>query len=403
MGVRRAGIRLGLALATAGLVSACSMGSFPSMGNFGTPRPSQDVPGAGQAMPTAAGQTVGKGPVRVAMLLPLSGDPALAGVGTAMSNSAQLAMSFIEANPNIAENITLVIKDTGPTAAGAAQKASEAVNEGASLILGPLRADQVQAAGGVARSAGLTLIGFSNNTGAAAPGVFLLNVLPETEVRRSVGYVQGQGKRSFAAIVPTTAFGRIQEGAFRQAVADLGLTPRAIYSFTSQAEAEAAVKQAAPFLKDGSIDALFIPDRATATSLATFLFDAGIPPGKVQLIGSADWDGDTQIVNAPYLAGAIYPSVDGSGLAAIRGDYQARFGGQPHPLSTIAYTATLLANTSSLALGNPRYDRTQLVRDSGFNGRDGLFRFQADGRSDYALVIKRVGNGSAQQVDGPKL
>ncbi len=54
-------------------------------------------------------------------------------------------------------------------------------------------------------------------------------------------------------------------------------------------------------------------------------------------------------------------------------------------------------------MGTPRYDRTQLSAPGGFNGRDGVFRFLADGRSEYALVIKKVVIGGAQVVDGAKL
>ena len=41
-------------------------------------------------------------------------------------------------------------------------------------------------------------------------------------------------------------------------------------------------------------------------------------------------------------------------------------------------------------MGTPKYDRAQLTLPGGFNGRDGVFRFLPDGRSEYALVIKQV-------------
>src|SRR5205814_9647489 len=99
------------------------------------------------------------------------------------ANADQLAMDSVQTSPKVGDNLTLVLEDTGASANGAAQRASEAVLEGSSLILGPLKGDQVLAAGAVAKSAGIPLIGFSNNTGAASPGVYLLNVLPEVEVR----------------------------------------------------------------------------------------------------------------------------------------------------------------------------------------------------------------------------
>ncbi|CAN0559699.1 unnamed protein product, partial [Laminaria digitata] len=198
-------------------LAACSSGSF----DFGGPT----LPGPGAAdtttaLPAASGKTFGTGPVRVALLLPLSGDASLATVGTSMANAAELAVEYVEKTGSLPGNITIVLKDTGPTPAGATQAASQAVQEGASVILGPLRAEQVTAAGAVARAAGIPVIGFSNNSGAASPGVYLLNVLPETEVRRSTAYAKAQGKRAFAGVFPTTDFGLIQEGAFRQAAAD---------------------------------------------------------------------------------------------------------------------------------------------------------------------------------------
>jgi ABC-type branched-subunit amino acid transport system substrate-binding protein len=382
-------------LAAAALLSACSAGNFSFGPSGGT--------GTGQNLPLAAGKTFGKGPVRVALLLPLSGDPNLASVGTSMANASELAIGFVETNPAIGENITVVLKDTGATASGAAQAATQALSEGASLILGPLRADQVTAAGQVAKAAGVPVIGFSNNSGAASPGVFLLNILPESEVKRSMGYAKKLGKKAYAGVFPTTDFGRIQEGAFRQATADLGLNARAVYNFSSEAEARNVVAQLVPMLQAGQIDALFIPDRATAPSFANLLNEAGIAPGRVQLIGSADWDGDPSILNTTTLAGAIFPAIDDAGYNALLPEYQAKYGSAPHKFATIAYTATILANASSLANGTPKYDRAQLTLPAGFNGRDGVFRFLPDGRSEYALVIKQVSIGAASVAEGAKL
>ncbi len=386
----------GLGLATAVLLSACSPGgfSFGGGGGGGPDRGPQTL---------MSGKTLGTGPVKVALLLPLSGDPSLAAVGTSMANSAELAMTFVQSNPNLGDNITVAVKDTGATAAGAAQAATQAVSEGASLILGPLRADQVTAVGQVAKTAGISVIGFSNNSGVASPGVYLLNVLPETEVRRSMSYARKLGKRAIAGIFPNSDFGRIQEGAFRQAMADLGLNAVAVYNFGSEAEARTVVTQVIPLLQSGRIDTLFIPDRATAPSLGNLLQEGGITPGSVQLVGSGDWNGDPSIANTTSLAGAIFPAPDQSGLSALTTEYQAKFGTAPHPFATLAYTATILANARTLSGGTPRYDRGLLTAAAGFNGRDGVFRFLPDGRSEFALSIRQVTiGGSSVAEEAPK-
>ena len=390
---RRQALLGGLSLLT---LSGCSAGDF-GFSNLHNPFDT------GPRSPATQGQVIGNGPVRVAMLLPLSGDAALVNVGTSMQNGAVLAMDFVSANANMADNITLVIKDTGASAQGAAAAASQAVAEGASLILGPLKADQVSAAGSVARSAGVPLIGFSNNSGAAQPGVYLLNVLPETELARSLGYARAQKRQALAGIFPNSDFGRIQQSAFQQAAADLGLRIVGMYNFGSEAEARSVVAQVAPMISGGQIDTLALPDRATAPSFGALFAGAGIPAGGILLVGSADWNGDPQILATPWLDGAIYPAVDDKGYQAILPQYQQRFGGSPHPLVTIAYTAVILANASTLSMAQPRYSAALLTGAGGFNGRDGVFRFLSDGRSQYALVIKKISGGAVQVVDGPRL
>jgi ABC-type branched-subunit amino acid transport system substrate-binding protein len=312
-------------------------------------------------------------------------------------------MEFIQSNAAMTDNITLVLKDTGDTARGAAAAASQAVSEGASLVLGPLRADQVTAAGAVAHSAGIPVIAFSNNSGVASEGVYLLNVLPETETERSLGYARRLGKKAIAGIFPGNSYGTIQQSAFTQAAADLGLGVRATYTFGSEAEARSVVDQIAPMILAGQIDALFLPDRGTAPSFGALLQEAGVPAGKVQIIGSADWGDDKTIENTPALAGAIYPAVDDTGYNALLPLYQERFGGTPHPFVTLAYTAVVLANAPSLATASPRYSAALLTAPAGFRGRDGVFRFLPDGRSDYALAIRAVTIGGSAQADGPRL
>jgi hypothetical protein len=257
------------------------------------------------------------------------------------------------------------------------------------------------AVGSVARAAGIPVIGFANTASAATPGVYLLSVLPETEVKRSLNYALGRGSRGFAGAFPATEAGAAQEKAFRQAVAAIGLSPAAVYTYGSAAEAQGIVQQAMPMLKTGYIDSLFLPDRAAAPAFGAALQQAGA--AGLLVVGSADWDNDGRLAQAPGLTGAVYPAVDPSGLMAISAEYQARFGSPPPQLATLAYTAVILANVKTLSLSNPRYEAAALTAVSGFNGRDGVFRFLANGQGEYALAIKQVGNGGAAVVEGAKL
>jgi putative lipoprotein LppC len=399
-----------LTLALMMVLASCAPGSFQiGSRTLGWGEPAGNGGGGNSgtltpvAMPQAGGEVFGRGPVPVALLLPLSGDQSLAAVGRSLANASKLAIAFVEANPNIAENITITLRDTGDSPAGAINAANAAVASGARLILGPLKGDQVMAAANVARGAGVPLIGFSNNAAAAGQGVYLLSVLPEMEMKRAMSYVKAQGRRGLAGAFPATPYGEALATAFRQQAVVAGFGPPAVYTFSGPGEAAQIVAQAKQQIDRGMIDTFFIPERASAPAFAAALASAGVTGDAVQIVGSADWAGDATIYSTPGLAGAIYPAVDEAGFNAIAGDYQARFGSRPHPLATIAYTATILANVNTLSMASPPYNPALLTGASGFNGRDGAFRFLANGRAEYALVVKKVGAGGAATVDGAKL
>ena len=363
----------------------------------------QPIPNQPALMPTGPVQSFGRGPVQVALLLPLTGDPAVSSVGQSLANASRLAIGFIEANPNIGENITIGLRDTGGTVAGATAAASAAVTSGAKLILGPLKADEVTAVGAVGRSSGVPVIGFSNNPAAASPGVYILSVLPDMEMKRSLNWVKTQGRRGIAGAFPATPYGQAQETAFRQQAAIAGFAPTAVYTFSSAGEAQQIVNQAMDQIKKGMIDTLYLPDRATAPSFGLLLAQAGVTSDMLQIVGSADWEGDPAIAASAQLGGAIYPAVDPAGMAAIATDYQRQFGTQPHALATIAYTATILANVNTLSMANPPYNPVLMTSTQGFNGRDGVFRFLGNGKAEYALVLKRIAPGGTQMIESAKL
>lgn len=395
---------LGSKLAAGSLVALGLMACTPDF-NFGPSNTSPTTPRPALTgnLPAANGEILGNGPVRVALLAPISAQGGLGNVGQSIRNGAKLAIDKIQSDPQFAGNIHLVIKDTGDSSARASALAQEAIAEGASLILGPLRADAVRTAGSVARTAGVPLIGYSNNSGAAAPGVYLLNILPESEVLRSLKYAQNFGRKSFAAIVPRTDFGQVQEGAFRVAASKTGAQIQGIYQFSNETEARTAIETLAPFIASGSVDAVFLPDRASAPSIALLLEAAGVDKNNITIIGSADWDGDVKVSQTPFLTGAFFPAVDGAGFDRLKPEYEATFGATPHPMATFAYTSVLLANSSSLANATPRFDRNQLTRPSGFAGQDGVFRFLDNGQNEHALVIKQVVIDGSNVVDQAKM
>ena len=343
-------------------------------GTSGLPGFDSGSPGPDAAAPT--GQVIGNGKVKVGLVLPLTAEGQGAVVGNSLKNAAEMALAEF---PNA--DLTLLVKDDRGTPDGARAAAQQALAEGAELIIGPLFAPSVQAAGQVARGANRPVIAFSSDSGVAAPGVYLLSFPPENDVNRVIAYASQQGRKSFAALVPDTAYGKVVEAAFQQAVAARGARVVAIERFGADHNAmRSAAQRLVPSLQQA--DALFVPAAAdTMPALGQALQEAGYNPARVKPLGTGVWN-DASVARVPAIQGGWFASPDTAGFNAFAGRYQQRFN-------------SALARTQ----GSQRFSEAVLTNASGFAGADGVFRFRPDGQVERGLAILELRNGQIVTVN----
>ncbi len=129
---------------------------------------------------------------RVALLVPLSGSNA--GVGQSIANATMMALLDAQA-----DTIRITNYDTTPGAAAAAQKA---IAEGAQLILGPLLSEDVRAVAPIARAARVPVISFSNDSGVAGGGTYLMGYTPAQSIERVVDYARGARRHDLCRAGP---------------------------------------------------------------------------------------------------------------------------------------------------------------------------------------------------------
>ena len=358
-----------------------------------------EMPGIGAAAPNAqpphgapgptVGETLGSGPVRVGMILPLTQNGAPSPVGASMRNAAQLAIDEF-AGPYIA----LMIQDDRSTPDGAAQAAQAELGAGAELLLGPVYATDVRQAASVAKAAGKPMIAFSSDAGVASPGVYLLSFLIEGYVDRIVQFAVLRGKKSFAAMAPQNEYGNIALAQFQQTAGRLN-TPVVVIARYAPGDAQSAAEQVAAV--GPQIDALFIPEQADGMpAVATALASNGI---KTQLLGTGVWN-DSRVLRLSQLQGSWFAAPDNAGFNALAQRYKAKFGSEPTRLATLSYDAVTLAAALARNAGPGRYGQAALTSVSGFNGADGVFRFRADGTNERGLAVMEVDN-SAATIIGP--
>jgi branched-chain amino acid transport system substrate-binding protein len=368
--------------AAAAALTACAGGNTEFFSNTPPPQTAEPAPAA----------TLGEGQVRVGLILPLSA-PGNAGVAaTSMKNAADLALTEFK-NPNI----QLLVKDDGGTPQGAQAAAQQAIGEGAEIIIGPLFAEAVRAVGATARQRGIPVIAFSTDVSAATRGVYLLSFLPETDVKRIVDFAISRGKRSFAAMLPDSAYGAVVEAAFQQEVSRRGGRILALEKYPpdpgKMAEPARRVAQAA-----AHVDSIFIPDGADAVpQVVQALAASGVNLKREQLLGTGLWD-DPRIFSTPALDGGWYAAPDPGGFRSFSGRYRARYGQDPVRTATLAYDAVALVAALVKTQGAQRFSEQVLTNSSGFAGIDGVFRFRPDGTNERGLAVMRVTPSGSQPI-----
>jgi branched-chain amino acid transport system substrate-binding protein len=350
------------------------------------------------AAPVAPGPVPNRsaGDFKVGLILPLSASGNAGAAGQAMRNAAEMALAELGD-----ANIQLLPKDDGGTGQGAQLAVQQAIDEGAQIILGPLFAHSVTSAKPIAGSHGIAMIAFSTDSNVAAAGTYLLSFLPESDVDRVVDYATSQGKHSFIGILPTSAYGSVVEGEFKQAVARRGGRIVALEHYGDDrnklSDAARLVAQAA-----GGADAMFIPDSGEAvSSVIAALSAAGVNVRQFALMGTQLWD-DPKIFSNPLLEGGWYPAPDPAGFRAFADRYRNRYRQDPARPAELAYDAVTLVAALVKTQGLQHITNEVLTNPSGFAGIDGVFRFRNDGTNQRGLVILRV-MPSGGQVTAPAL
>ncbi|MBS0125534.1 penicillin-binding protein activator [Thetidibacter halocola] len=367
------------ALAAAGFLAACdpSMMSLPG--------------GAGSGGPTVdPGETV-----KVALLVPRS-DPSAASIALAIENATRLAIAEAQG-----ARIELAVYDTGGQAGLAQSQAQRAVDEGAQIILGPLRADAVNAAGVAVRDEGVNVLGFSNNPSIAGGNVFVLGLTFEDIAGRLMSYARRQGKQNVAIVYSNDVPGQFGRTAIEQAAARSGIRviQSEAYDLSIEGVNAAAQRTAA---SRGIVDTVIItPEAQNAATpmLLQLLPENGLAPGAVQYVGLSRWDVKPALFSLPGAEGSWFAVPDSNSQGSFDQRYRAAYGETPHPLASLGYDG-MTAITQLLRQGrSDALTGGALTRAGSFRGATGLFRLNADGTTSRALAVASVRNQQVVIID----
>ncbi len=337
-------------------------------------------------------------PIPVALLVPKgsgqSGDAILA---QSLENAALLAISDLQGI-----NIDLRVYDTAGSADTAAAVATQAVGEGAKIILGPVYAEAANAVGKAMRGKNINVLAFSNNPAIAGGNVFILGPTFANTANRLTRYAAAQGKANIVVVHGSDAAGVAGQSAIQSAING---SPAKLGGAVSYDLSQQGVIDAVPRVRDtvafAGADALFLT-ATTAGALPLFsqlLPESGVSRETVQYIGLTRWDIPPQTLELPGVQGGWFALPDPSAAQQFSSRYGAAYGGVPHPIGGLAYDG--IAAIGAL-VGAGRADALSgaaLTQGAGFQGVSGIFRLRSDGTNERGLAVATIQNNQVVVID----
>ncbi len=323
------------------------------------------LPGGGFASGAGGGDA--------ALLLPLSG-PA-SSLGQNMGRAASLVTQGLPADQAPS------VHDTADTSEGAAQAAQQALNQGAKLLLGPLRSDQTPAVLAVAGN--VPVVTFSNDDALAAQGAFVMGITPAQSVATMFSYARAQGLSRIALVARDGPLGAASARAAQALAAAGGIT---LSTVLRPDATTGGLVNAIRSASNGSLpQAVYLPEGgATLTAFARALAGSGM-----QIMGSVQW-GVQEVTENADLAEAWFAAPPPDLFLPFADRFAAAYGEQPGVIAALGHDAALMA----VGLGNARaLSRDGLVRTAGFTGVLGAFRFDTNGRCQRDLTVLSIDQG----------
>ena len=371
---------------------------------------------------------------KVALLLPLSGEHQ--NVGESLLQAAQMALFDLGA-----QDLELLPRDTKGTAEGAREAASQAVRDGAELVLGPVFASSVKAAKPVISRAGVNMIVFSTDWSNANSKTFIMGVLPFTQVNRVTDFIAEQGFSRYGIIAPRTQYGNVVAESFERRVKrnfgeitkterysplDPNISPlvREFADFDTRAalkqerEQELLEKLAVDpedeiaktemenlekiqTLGELPYEVVMVPvGGEEAKTLVNLLRFYDVDQEQVHLVGTGLWD-DAGLAKEPAMQGSYFAAPSPQSRDFFDKKYRDVYDSFPPRIASIAYDATALSIV--LARSNPyainKFSKEAITNPNGFAGIDGIFRFDEKGLVERGLAVLQIQNGNIKTVD----
>lgn len=346
--------------------------------------------GSTSAAAAKAQLTLGAGPTKVAMLLPLSAPGSTGENGRKMYDGARLAMADLGD-----KLLTLTIEDTRGDSGYAKDLAVKAITSGtAKVVIGPSELAAAQHLAKLSGSKRPPVLALADNF-AGGPGIYSVRLSEADSAAAGAAAIASKGARKFVLMVPSGADSSPIESRVANALSIYGATLAVTLPYSATDGGAKVVSDMGSLVEAPDAVVVACGDGSPIAVLAA-LKAKGIPGKAVTLVGTDRW---LERPMDPLYEGAYIATLDEGETGPIADRFKATYKYQPDVNVAYAYDMVALSAGIASSAGPDGFNKQVLENTTGFRGSTGLFRFRSDGSSQRSMPFFKVEKGQLKLVE----
>jgi DNA-binding LacI/PurR family transcriptional regulator len=346
------------------------------------------APAGAVASPAQATQSLGTGPTKVTMLLPLSAPGTAGENGRKMLDATKLAMADLGN-----ALLTVTVEDTKGDSAHAGELAVKAITSGTKIVIGPVELPAAQHIAKLSGSQRPPVLALADNF-AGGPGVYAVRLNEADSAAAGAAGLAAKGKKKFVLLVAAGANAGAIEKRVANSLSIYGATLAVTIPYSAGDGGTKAVNDMGSLVEAPDAIVIASGDDNPSQILAA-LKSKGIPGKAVAVVGTNRW---LERPIEPLFEGSYIATLDPNETGPIADRFKTTYN---YPAdANVAYAYDMVALTAGIAsaVGPGGFNKQVLENRSGFRGSTGLFRFRADGSSERSMPFYQVQKGALKLV-----
>lgn len=360
--------------------------------------------------------------IKVALLLPVSGKYKY--MSKEIINAIELSLFLLKG-----DNIKILLFDTKGTLFGAYEAVHQAIDKEVKIIIGPLFSETTKVVASVAKKHDINVLSLSNDEKLVNKGAFIFGYNPRQQVIQAIEFSIANAITDFVILTPNNKYGAASARNLRLTIKEnkeasllkteiyqkydsknlmkLASHVYSAYRSALKSRSDKDYDYEVDMWNDNSINyprgMMIMSNIDDIISILKILKKYKISHKEIQLIGNSAWY-DNRILEYPEVVeGAWFftYNIKNEKVKLFEELYSDHFNESPTSISVLVYDLLALILNITRASGESDFTAQDIMKERGFRGIDGIFRFHKNGLVERSLSVVQIKNGKFVLIDYP--